>query len=178
MDKEKLDQRLKDIVENRLLRVPKELKRFLPPILYKEGVSLFRYMKDTYLILAFIDPMEKERIEKLMRMSNHPFPGLIKENNSIGVAFKLERSRNIMIERNTVKNLFSFSLGKDVTLILRDHRQSIRTKEFGVYEYVINLAYIISFGDEINRYNVIDFVEDLIAYSFKQWESRDVGRPT
>lgn len=178
MNKESIDlNRLRNLVKNRLLLVPEEIRRFLPPVLSKPKVGLFTYPTDTYFILAFVDAVERERIQKLTEKGYHPFPGLIKPHtgNSVSVAFKLANSRNVLIQANTVKNLFSFSLGKDCTLILRDHKQSINTKELGIYEYTINLAYIISFGDEINSDNLYDYVEDLIAYSFKQWRSGNVG---
>ncbi|MCK4731662.1 MAG: hypothetical protein KAT65_04305 [Methanophagales archaeon] len=165
--------RLKNIIEKRLLRVPSEIKKFFPPVLSKPGVSFFTFSTDTYLILAFIDEVEKKRIEKLIKKGYHPFPGLIADDTSTPVAFRFKKSRNVFLERCTVENMFSLSLGGDSTVILCNHLQSINTFELGVYRYVVQLAYIISFGSEINRDNLYDFVEDLIAYSFKQWRSSD-----
>jgi len=172
MDKETIDQnRLIEIVKKRLLRVPEEIKKFLPPILSKPGVDLFTFLTDTYFILAFVDAAEKEKLKNLVKKGHHPFPGLIKpENVSMSAAFRLERARNTFIAGCTVEDMFSFSLGKDSTIILLDHKQSW-PEETGVYIYVIDLAYIVSFGDEINRDNLYDFLEDLIAYSFKEWRS-------
>ena len=166
--------RLKDIVKKRLFQVPPEMKRRLPPILNKPDVTFYAIFTDTYFILDFVDSTEKERIQKLMEKGRDPFPALIKPDNiSAPTSFRFERSKNIVIGSCVVKNAFSFSLGKDCTLILYDHKISIQTEESGVYEYVINLAYIVSFGDEINIDNYYDFVEDLIAYSLKHWQERE-----
>lgn len=40
-------------------------------------------------------------------------------------------------------------------------------------DYVVELAYIISFGDEINQANYLDFVDGLIAYSINEWRLAD-----
>lgn len=173
MDNKKFDQnRLREIIKVRLLEVPEEIRKFLPPVLLSPWVTFFTYSTDTYIMLAFTDATERKRIDELKKKDYHPFPGLVKPDNiSSPVAMNLQNARNFLIQGNTVKNLFSFSLGKDCTLILRDHTQHIESKELGgAYEYTINLAYIISFGDEITSDTLYDYFEDLIAYSFKQWK--------
>ena len=44
--------------------------------------------------------------------------------------------------------MFSFSIGKDSTIIIQDHKQHIKTEELGERDYTIKLAYLISFGVE------------------------------
>jgi hypothetical protein len=164
---------VKNIVEKRLIRVPPEIKKSFPPVLSKPGVSSSIFSTDIYLILAFTDENERRRIDKLLGKGYHPFPGLITDDPSMKAAFRIEESKNVYIEKCTVKNMFSLSLGVDSTIALCNHSQTINTSELGVYKYVVQLAYIISFGNEINRDNLHDFVEDIIAYSIKQWRSDD-----
>lgn len=164
--------RLNSLV-GRLLFGPPEIKQYLPSVLSKPAHT-FAFLTSTYFILAFLQKKEKERIEELIGKRQHPFPGLIKPEDTSGpCAFRIDNARNNLFSHNKVQNMYSFCLGKNCTIILHDHKQSINTKEYGIYEYTIDLAYLISFGEEINVDNFYDYLEDLIAYSLKQWRSRN-----
>lgn len=163
--------RLNNII-SKLLFVPPEIKSFLPSILSKVPVTTFTFLTDTYFLLVFIDSEAVKRIKLFLEKGFDPFPGLIKpEELSVGAAFRVEKARNTFCASNKVTNIYSFSLGKDSTIILQDHKISVNAKDIGDIEYTIDLAYIISFGDEININNFYDYIEDLVAYSFKQWRS-------
>jgi len=172
MSNEEFKKRIKTIVEERLIRVTPEIKEILPTI-FREKIDFFTVLTDTHMVLDFIDEAEKERIQKLIEKNIHPFPYLIKpEETAGGCAFRFEKTKYALIEDCTVENMFSFSLGKDSTIILRNHTQIVNTRELGIYKYLIQLAYIISFGDEINRHNFYGALEDLIAYSLKTWRPK------
>jgi len=53
--------------------------------------------------------------------------------------------------------------------VLQNHTQSINIKELGSQEYTVDLTYLVAFGDEINGLSFYDYLEDLIAFSVKQW---------
>ncbi len=170
MDKAILDNKVRELVERRLLENPPELVKFLPPILSVAQVTTFTYLTNEYFILALVKRKEKEQLKKLVEQGLPPFPYLIKPNGAIGTtAFGINNSRNMFINSCTVENAFSMSLGKDSTVILCNHKQLNKTKT-GIHEYTIELAYVISFGDEIKQYNLLDFLDDLMAYSIKQWK--------
>jgi hypothetical protein len=54
-------------------------------------------------------------------------------------------------------------------MIISDYKQSIKTNELGIYSYAIGLAYIISFGNEIVKDNLYDYLDGLVAYSVEKW---------
>lgn len=162
--------RLKEIVEKRLIKIPIEIKKLFPNILLKSGVSYYELETNDYLLLVFNDEDERQRIDELSKMGYHPFPGLIAEgSSSMPAAFKFEKSRNIYLRGSSVQYMYSLDLGKDSSIILCEHEQIIRTPELSDYRYVVDLAYLISFGEEINPVNKYDFIDELITYSIKQW---------
>ncbi len=166
-------ERLDNIINNRLFKVSPDIKRLFPPVLLATRVSPFQLITEKYFLLDFMDLEEELRIENLTSRGFTPFPGLIKEDESIpiGVAFKLENARNTFINNCTVNNLFSLSLGQDSTVILSNHTQINNIESLGPYKYILKLVYIVSFGLQINRGNILDFIEDLIAYSINHWVS-------
>lgn len=165
---------LKELMTRRLLNIPAEQKSSFPMILSKEKVIPFMLLNKNYFVLVFVDENELSRIRALMAENRDPFPYLIRPQNiHLPVAFRFETSRYAVIKDSTVKNSFSFSLGKDSTLILIGFKQIIDLAKAGEYEYLIDLAYIISFGDEINLVNLPDVLDNLIAYSIKFWRGED-----
>lgn len=165
---------LDDILNRRLVRILQEKKRNLPPVISKSKANYFTIFADQYFLLAFVsDAAESQRIKIISEKGYHPFPGLIADKASMPAAFSFKNRRNVFLMGNSVENMCSLSLGEDSTVILCDHKQSINTAEFGVYSYVVQLAYIVSFGKEINHGNMYDFLEDSIAYSIKKWFSSD-----
>ena len=158
------------LVERRLLQNPVELANLLPPVLSDPKVVPFTYFKDNYFILALVQREDKQHLKKLVEQGLMPFPCLIKPENVSGTsAFGINNSRNMFISNCIVENAFTMSLGKDSTVILYNHTQLIRVQG-RTEKYTIPLAYVISFGDVIRQYNLLDFLEDLIAYSIKQWK--------
>lgn len=170
-------ERLKDIIEKHLLGAPNEAKVSFVPVLRNPDVSWFTFSTDKYFMLTFIDAAGKKRIDELLKISHHPFPGLIAEKDSVPAAFHFEKSLNAFLKGYSVPpDMFSLSLGEDSTVILCNHTQAVKTLELGEYEYAVELAYVISFGKEINSKSMYDFIENSIIYSIKQWISNDSGK--
>jgi len=126
-------------------------------------------------MVVLLDESDEERTKKLQQRGSDPFPGLIADSPSAKSAFRFNNSRYIQLSRNRVEDMYSLSLVKDSTLILRDHAVSIDTKELGRYEYTIKLAYLAFYGDEIDPSNVADVLDDLIASSVERWMSAENG---
>ncbi|MCJ7632007.1 hypothetical protein MUP77_06390 [Candidatus Bathyarchaeota archaeon] len=163
---EGIEERIRDIVQKFF---SSRASFSFPLSLSRPEDSFFSFSTNSYYVLALVNQDERKRIDNLMRRSFHPFPGLIKPDDVIaGTAFKVENARNMLIERCAVKNMFTLSLGKDCTVIITQHTQSINTSELGQYEYTIILAYIVSFGDEININNFHDYLRDTISYSLNK----------
>lgn len=119
----------------------------------------------------------RNRGETLKKSEQSPFPYLIKPVNVKGsAALSFKNSRNMLISGCTTENAFSLELGEDSTIILYNHTQIYQSKGEGTKKYTIPLAYIISFGKEIRQSSAVDFLEDLIAYSTKQWKL-EYGKP-
>lgn len=173
MDKNEINIKVKEIVEKRLIAVDAEIKNKLPKILRNNEVNWFILSTLSYVAIIFFSNDEKPRIDELIKKGYHPFPGLIAEIESVPVAFKFEKSRNVFLSNNSVNNAFCLSIGKDSTIIICNHSQEINTAELGPYKYEIDLAYIISYGDEISEFNLIDFIDGLIAHSVEVWRSQD-----
>lgn len=168
LDKEKL----KQIIQKRLLNVPDELKKHFPLVLSNPKVSWIVLSPPNYFMLVFVDEYGIKRALELKGKNYNPFPGLIKDNPAMAAAFRLNQSKNVFMAGCNVENLFSFDLGQDSSVIISDHHQSINIIELGKYEYKIELAYIISFGDEFNNSNILEILEELITYSIKQWRPK------
>ena len=164
--------RLKDIVEKRLFQAPRDIKQFFPSILSQPDVSWFTFSTDTHFLLAFIDNDGKKRIEELLKMGYHPFPNLVTDDSTMPSLFHYEEKfRNASISGYAVEDMFALSFKEDSTAVFYNHQQIVNEIELGQYEYYVDLAYVISFGDEINSGNIYDFLDDLIIYSINQWKS-------
>jgi hypothetical protein len=163
--------KLKSTIDSCLRAVPKTEYEHLPNVLLEKGHTRFFFLgNDKFLVIDFLDDEEAERIQKLSEKGLFPFPGLIKpEQLKMSAAFAFNSSRNGLVRGCSINNMFSFSMGKDSTVIIQDHRQSIKTEELGDYSYTIKLAYLLSFGEEINFENIYSFVRELILNSYKQW---------
>jgi hypothetical protein len=155
------------------LFVNPDIAKYLPSVLTEPQVHILTLLSDTYFVLAFFNETEWNKIKDFReRGLQPPLPFLIKPEGSMGPsAFSVEKTKNFLFRNNQVRNQYSFSLGKDSTVLLIEHRQSIESDELTA-DYTIGLAYLVSFGEEITSNNFYDFLEDLAAYSFKVWRSR------
>ena len=157
--------RIVDIFNECLFELSANEKKALPSIVSKPSVSLFTFQTDAYLIISLVEPKEKHRLTRLIRKRIPPYPELIKPNFiSAPSAFAIEKSKNVLIENCSVQKMFSLSLGKDCTVILINHKQGVTEKVEGVSEYSIELAFVLSYGNEMNTENVYDFIENLVKY--------------
>jgi len=149
-----------------------DLAKYLPRVLTESEVRILTILSDTYFILAFFNETEWAKIVEFRDKGlQPPLPGLIRpEADSGPSAFRIEKTKNFLFRNNQVSNQYSFSLGKDATILLIEHRQSIKSDELTV-DYTIGLAYLVSFGEEITSSNFYGYLEDLAAYSLKLWRS-------
>jgi hypothetical protein len=163
--------RLTTIIENCLRKIPQTESKRLPKVLLEIGRTRFFVLAtEEFIIIDFLDDEEAKRISDLKERNYFPFPGLIKPDQlEMSAAFRLEKAKNALVRGCSVNNMFSFSIGKDSTIIIQDHKQRMKIKELGESDYTIKLAYLISFGVEINRSNFYDKVKELMFESFKQW---------
>jgi hypothetical protein len=163
--------KLSTILDN--LLVKPELAKFLPNILTDQVLHILSVFSENYYILAFFDENEWPKIKAFREREVWPtLPGLIKGQNDHGsVLFKVEGSRNSVFRNSQVSNSYSFELGKDSTILLINHKQSLNLQG-QVVDYTIGLAYMISFGDEIAPNNLYGYLGDLVAYSFKEWRTK------
>ena len=163
--------RIKEIIKKRLLKVPSEVKQSFPNILSQNKISVKIIQNNKYILIVFLNSEEEKRRKKdKIRKELSSFPGLIVKDNVSKTAFRLE-NKNTLITSCTIKNMFSLSLGKDSTAILNNHKQILDTKKYGYYEYTVDLAYVLSFGDEINQKNVYNYFDDLVVYSIEHWSN-------
>lgn len=169
MKKTEIDiERIESVIKKRLISAPPAAKSSFPKILKQKLVSWASIPESKYFLVVFLDTAEQSRINDFIKMNLNPFPGLITTGNE-SAAFKVENSRYLVVKSNNVCNSFTFSLGPDSTILLEDHRQGINTKDFGQVDYLIPLAYILSYGDEINEATLPEYFEGLVAHSINLW---------
>ena len=160
--------RIKSIIKERLVTAPTEAKAVFPDVLKRQRVPWASISEAEYLMVIFLNEEDERRINECITKKINPFLGLV-TTGSQGAAFRIEKSRNMTIKSSSVTDSFALSLGPDSTIILEDFRQSINTKEFGRISYTVSLAYIISYGDEINKATIYDYFDGLVAYSISIW---------
>ena len=163
--------KLTTVVEDCLRKIPKSETDHLPKILLEKGQTRFFVLTTKeFLLISFLDDEEAKRISDLKEKGYFPFPGLIKPDQvQMSAAFRFEKTKYAYVKGCSVNNMFSFSVGKDSTITIQDHKQRMRTEELGEVTYTIKLAYLISFGDEITQSNIYDNLKGLMFESFKQW---------
>ncbi len=161
------------IFNRRLLNIPNDIKKEFPDILKAENThQITYYAENRYLLIAFFYAKELERINQFLNNNHHPFPGLISEDAKNPGAFKLQDSRNILIENCTISNTFSFSNCKDSTILLKNHEQNITTNEINQLNYKIDLAFIVFLGKNINNENLLENLENLTTFAVNKWSSK------
>ena len=169
------EDKIKQIIERRLVRAPLAVKEFLPPILSDPKFSLATVREKAYLLVAFLSEKDRKRTQDLIAQGYHPFPGLIAPSSNVKANWRLENSKKILIKDCSLKNIHAVSLGKDVMVIVVNHTQSIKTEQLSEYKYKIPLAYLVSYGDEINRATWDDYLENFIVSSMRVWRSNNAG---
>lgn len=143
------------------------LKRLYTLEEFKEYNEIFLLETNKYMLVDFVNQKEKDRIKKLVDKNIFPFLGLFKtEIDETKSAWVVNNSRNFFISYCSV-NGFSITLGKDSTIIIDNHKQSINVKDIGILSYSLKLCILISFGEIINKENYLDYLEDLISYFLK-----------
>lgn len=157
--------RITNIIEKRLTKAPKKLKESFPEVFHHQPVTWLTISQPEYLMVIFVQPGDISRITDPQYRNVHPFPGLVTLETQ-GAAFRVENARNMIIQGNKVKNAYALSLGSDSTIIIENHNQELRDRN-----YYIPLAYIISYGDEINKATAYEYFEGIITYSINMWRA-------
>ena len=161
-------QKIRSIIEKLLVQAPPDVKASFPPVLRQGRILPVIVFQPEYLIVAFLTAEEERRFRECMSRETDPFIGLV-TTESEGAAFRVEKSRYVTARSCTVTNSFGFSLGPDSTILLEDHRQIVETTDIGMVSYTVPLAYIVSYGDDINPTTVYEHIEGLVIYSKKMW---------
>lgn len=168
-----LDDTARNIIRERLLSIPEELKKYVPPILLREDLDFFSKITSEYFLFVCVDKEKRALIEQRQKKSGSEFPHLITTYKVKKHMFSLDKAKNTAVGEMTldVGLGYAFYVGKDSSLLLYNLRQKGTDKILGEFQYDVDVAFIISFGEEIRQYNVVDFFEALIAYAFKIWKS-------
>ena len=161
-------QKIRSIIEKLLVQAPPDVKAAFPPVLRQGRVLSAIISQPEYLIIAFLTAEEEKRFRECVSKQTDPFVGLITTGPERAV-FRVEKARNTSARSCTVTNSFGFSLGPDSTILLEDHHQIVETADIGMVSYTVPLAYIISYGDDIDRETAYDYLEGLIIYSTNMW---------
>ncbi len=162
-------EKVKSVIEKRLIQARPDVKATFPPVLRQGRVLSAIISEPEYLMVMFLTEEEEKRYSECISRQINPFVGLI-TTGSEKATFRVEKARCVTVRSCTVtNNLFSFSLGPDSTIFLEDHHQTIETVDIGEVSYTVPLAYIISYGDDINRTAVHEYLDGLVAYSTNMW---------
>lgn len=169
-DREKLITGILDTIKNNF---DIKNKRHFPKILHKKEVKIGTIQNKYLFMIYFIKPEIQEKIDDYYTKYKDYFPGLFAfPNYKVGSAYSLNNSKNNYFKDNYIKNLYSFRIGKDSSFILENHKQTIQTSEGVDIDYLIDLAYVITFGKFINLSNLHDSLDILIKHSIKIWGER------
>ncbi|TKJ41736.1 hypothetical protein CEE37_03980 [candidate division LCP-89 bacterium B3_LCP] len=163
--------RIEDIIVKRFISAPSEMRKQFPTVVNSEKPIWRAIRTELYVLLVFISDEEKERIDNLIFKKYFPFPGLISSDTSVKAAFKLEGAKKIYIRDCTVNEMYSLTLEANSTVIIQNLEQTVKTIDLDIQRYTLELAYLISFGEEINSSNMYDYIDGLIAYSIEMWKS-------
>ncbi len=169
MDPDELSARLPDIVEGMLLKPENGPGEGWPEVLKTVSSTWFAVPEEAYFILAVVSEGEVDRIKELRAKGMAPFPGLISPSGIENTAFNLDGQRDVLMRDCEAENVYSFHLGSDAAVIVENHRQSLETPELGSYEYHVELAYLLSYGEEVTPDTVLEHLEDLVALSISLW---------
>jgi len=162
-------EKIRDIIERRLIRVDEESRRTFPSVLQSQPTHWISFADEKIFSLFFVTEEEIKRINSFQEKRLNPFPGLVTTDSNLPSAFAFSGSRFGSIIGSTVKNSNSFFAGPDTSFFVADHSQSLNTIEEGEVTYKILLAYFLSFGVEVTPDNVYQNLEELIVYSIKVW---------
>jgi hypothetical protein len=160
--------KIKSIIEKLLVQAPTDVKAAFPPVLRQGKVLSAVISQPEYLIVAFLTAEDEKRFKEYLSNEINPFIGLI-TTGSERAAFRVENTKYATARSCTITNSFGFSLGPDSTILLEDHRQIVETADIGTVSYTIPLAYIISYGNDIDVATVYEYLEGLVIYSMNMW---------
>lgn len=161
-------EKIKKIIESRIITAPFDFKTNFPDVI-KGEVHWIAFANEKLILLVFLDAVQMRRVVDYDQRGFEPFPGLITTEPSLSAMMRMEKSKNNFVTGSSVSGMYSFSIGQDSTFIIQDHTQKLKTKEMGEVEYKVPLAYIISFGEDIEEDNAYQSLDELIAYSIKVW---------
>jgi hypothetical protein len=160
--------RIRSIIEKLLVQAPSDVRATFPPVLRQGKVLSAIISQPEYLIVAFLTAEEEKRFNECVSKQTDPFVGLITIRSERAV-FRVENTKYATARSCTVTNSFAFSLGPGSTILLEDHRQIVETVDIGTVSYTIPLAYIISYGNDIDVATVYEYLEGLVIYSMNMW---------
>lgn len=160
--------KINEIIKKRLSLVAPSVKKTFPPVLQKKKIHWVAITEVEYAMIVILGSGDKKRINNFISKKLNPFPGLITVKKE-SATFRAEGARYMTVNQCTVSNAYTFSLGKDSTIVLLNHTQSIDMKNQGKLKYNIPLAYIVSYGDEINKATIYEYFDGLVAYSTNMW---------
>lgn len=156
--------KIQNIIENRIFKVADSVKKLFPKSIANGTGFFVSFGNEKLHVIIFLDNKERSSFESRIKNKYDPFPGLITTENGVGAAFRMENSKNAIIENCTVKNSYALSLGSNSSIVLIGHNQEINTNELGVIKYKIDLAFVISFPEDQSLFDLSEAFDDLISY--------------
>ncbi len=161
-------EKIRSIIEKRLVRAQSDVKAAFPPVLKQDRILSATISEPKYMIIAFLTEGEEKRFNDCLSRQINPFAGLI-TTGSEKAACRAEKAKYATVRSCTIVGSFGISLGPDSTIILEDHHQVIDTYDAGTMSYTVPLAYIISYGNDIELETAYEHLDSLIAYSVNMW---------
>jgi hypothetical protein len=161
-------EKIRSIIEKRFIRARPAVKATFPPVLRQGRVLSAIISEPEYLVIAFLTAEEEKRFRECLSRQIDPLAGLITTGPE-KAACRAEKVRYATLRSCTVANSFGISLGPDSTIILEDHHQIIDTADAGTVSYTVPLAYIISYGNDIERETAHECFNGLVDYSMNMW---------
>ena len=129
--------RINNII-NIILNPTRDIINRIPKSLSEPPVFTTSLLTESFYILAFLDKENSRKIKRYIDQG-YLFPFLIKPENIDAMCFvSMDHAQYGIVDNTKFVNGYSFSLGKDSTLILQNHTVSVTSNELQKVEYSID----------------------------------------
>lgn len=127
-------------------------------------------LTESSLLVVLYSALRARQIEKHIDAYGEPFPGLFTtKKDSFSIAVNIDGAQRSFFRSVQFGRFdFCFFLGNDSSVIIEDLRYVPAALERKI---TVPLAYAVSFGQEINLLNCVEYFEDLLVYHLHHFRS-------
>lgn len=163
------EQAISDTITNRIVNAPAGFKYGWPELLRDPDPHWSVYSVNNVFVLYFLNYDLLRLTNQFQHTKYGSLPGLIKVDSEFGCMAGLSNSRNSIFSANFAPGMYLLDVGADSTAVIQSHSIDITLPQFGRIRYTIPIAYLVSTGPNISPYDIPQKLDELIAYTVKNW---------